>query len=386
MDVLSQIHSNFQKYGRSYETCMSAVRQCGLALIYINNQTEDLCILAVKQNAKALMHVHTQTYAICLAAIETDPVAIQYVQAQFRTDSLCIQALRQNAYVIKHITNPTFEMCMVAVQTDGYVLKCINNSILLSFTPIQQFMLYNTSTNNAFSENYVYTTNPKILAQIYFESARDCTDKFIKQFYNVLNSIECVPDNSIFVKNINLLIRSYVNDKYQLVDQYIQLYDDIVKPKITDLLETNTFNDHEYVGYAVLDMTNSEFNNRLKSSRLNKLCELLYDDINTLLENNSGLVTLDQTNNKLLNILRLFKNDQLVSLVNNYMSELGKIIVGVDQLELLCDNEFNFTRTFRCVKQYLDQCTTNNIDDKERIMYSLEKVLQIYNCSMQTDQ
>lgn len=57
-----------------------AVRQNGLALQYINDQTHDICIEAVKQNGLALQYVKNQTHDICIEAIKQNNDAVQYVK------------------------------------------------------------------------------------------------------------------------------------------------------------------------------------------------------------------------------------------------------------------------------------------------------------------
>ena len=50
--------------------CLEQVKQNGLALRYIHNQTEEICIEAVKQNGDALIYVQKQTPLIVYYALE----------------------------------------------------------------------------------------------------------------------------------------------------------------------------------------------------------------------------------------------------------------------------------------------------------------------------
>ena len=59
---------------------LEAMKQNGLALGYIKNQTPELCMVAVKENGLALEYVKKQTPEIIAAAIEEDPDAIEFVK------------------------------------------------------------------------------------------------------------------------------------------------------------------------------------------------------------------------------------------------------------------------------------------------------------------
>ena len=61
------------------EICMEAVKQNGWALQFVKNQTPELCMTAVKENGFALEFVKNQTPEIIAAAIEQDPGAIEFV-------------------------------------------------------------------------------------------------------------------------------------------------------------------------------------------------------------------------------------------------------------------------------------------------------------------
>ena len=52
--------------------CLYAVKQNGLALQYVKEQTDDICLIAVKQHGYALRYVKEQTDDICLYAVKTD--------------------------------------------------------------------------------------------------------------------------------------------------------------------------------------------------------------------------------------------------------------------------------------------------------------------------
>ncbi len=49
--------------------CIESVRQNGMALQYVNKQTDKICIEAVKQDGRSLQFVNNKTEEICINAI-----------------------------------------------------------------------------------------------------------------------------------------------------------------------------------------------------------------------------------------------------------------------------------------------------------------------------
>ena len=58
---------------------IEAVKQNGLALRYVKEQTPDICLAAVKQNGLALRFVKEQTPDICLEAVKQNGLALRFV-------------------------------------------------------------------------------------------------------------------------------------------------------------------------------------------------------------------------------------------------------------------------------------------------------------------
>ena len=76
------------------EICKLAVQKDGLALQFVNNQTEEICKLAVQQNGRALQFVNNQTEEIC-------ELAIQDVQCESLTYSLTIKYIKDQTLYVK---------------------------------------------------------------------------------------------------------------------------------------------------------------------------------------------------------------------------------------------------------------------------------------------
>jgi hypothetical protein len=81
---------------------MAAVRQHGLALEFVREQTPELCLEAVMQNGSALKLVKEQTPEVCLAAVQQDGLALRFVKEQ--TPELCMAAVRQNKNALRFVS------------------------------------------------------------------------------------------------------------------------------------------------------------------------------------------------------------------------------------------------------------------------------------------
>jgi hypothetical protein len=63
------------------------------------NQAEDICLETVKQNGLKLEYVKEQTHVICLEAVKQNGLALKYVKEQ--TYDTCMEAVKQNGKPLK---------------------------------------------------------------------------------------------------------------------------------------------------------------------------------------------------------------------------------------------------------------------------------------------
>jgi hypothetical protein len=87
------------------EICLAAVKQNGLALQFVKEQTEELCLAAVKQNGLALQFVKEQTEELCLAEVKQNGLALQFVKEQ--TEEICLAAVKQNGWALGFVKDQT---------------------------------------------------------------------------------------------------------------------------------------------------------------------------------------------------------------------------------------------------------------------------------------
>ena len=55
---------------------LEMVKQDGMLLTYVHNQTPEICLEAVRQNSYALQYIHNQTPELCLEAVKQDGYAL----------------------------------------------------------------------------------------------------------------------------------------------------------------------------------------------------------------------------------------------------------------------------------------------------------------------
>lgn len=103
--------------------CLDAVKRCGLALRYIENQTPELCSEAVRRTGIALKYVKEQTPELCLAAVKQNGNSILYVKDQ--TPEICLAAVKQNGHALLHVKEQTPEICLAAVKQDADALSYV---------------------------------------------------------------------------------------------------------------------------------------------------------------------------------------------------------------------------------------------------------------------
>lgn len=110
------------------ELCLIAVKQNGYALMSVKEQTPELCLAAVRQNGYALEYVKEQTPEICLAAVKQNGLALKY--ARFQTPEICLAAVTRNSYALEYARIQTPELCLEAVKTNGLALKHVKKQTL----------------------------------------------------------------------------------------------------------------------------------------------------------------------------------------------------------------------------------------------------------------
>jgi len=137
--------------------CLESVKQYGMALQFVKEQTHDICLEAVKQDWYALQFINDQTEIICMEAVRRHGMALQFVKNQ--TEAICLEAVKQAGYALQFVKDQTEAICLEAVKQsygnlnlDGYALEYVkeqthnvcleavkNNGMMLKFVKIQTY-------------------------------------------------------------------------------------------------------------------------------------------------------------------------------------------------------------------------------------------------------
>jgi len=93
-------------------TDLELVKNDGMALKFIEHQTDEMCVLAITNNTYSLEFVKNQTEAMCLFAVSINGSVLPLVRKQ--TDKICMEAVRMDSVSLKHVKNQTYEICECA--------------------------------------------------------------------------------------------------------------------------------------------------------------------------------------------------------------------------------------------------------------------------------
>jgi hypothetical protein len=105
------------------ELCLEVVKQNGMALKFVKEQTPKICLEAVEQNGFALLYVKEQTPKICLEAVGDEGLALLYVKEQ--TPTICLTAVKRDGYALGNVKDQTPTICLAAVKTNGMALEYV---------------------------------------------------------------------------------------------------------------------------------------------------------------------------------------------------------------------------------------------------------------------
>jgi hypothetical protein len=116
---------SFKTFIKKYNLELLAVKEAGLNLKYIDDQTDDICLEAVKQDGVALKYVTDQTDEICLEAIQNDCEALQYVDYDIKTEDFCLCAINNDPYALKYADTQTESMCLIAIKQNPHLIQYV---------------------------------------------------------------------------------------------------------------------------------------------------------------------------------------------------------------------------------------------------------------------
>jgi len=137
--LLEQLASEKSDKTKIIKDDLKAVKENGLMLKQVDNQTSEICLEAVKQNGKALQFVKmtsltltiSQYYSICLEAVKQNGKAFKHVKKGIVTQSqynqICLEAVKRNGNILEYIENQMMEVCLEAIKENPNALQYVKD-------------------------------------------------------------------------------------------------------------------------------------------------------------------------------------------------------------------------------------------------------------------
>ena len=130
-----------------YTANIARVKENGLELAFIDEQTESLCEVALNQNGMALAYVKNKTVNLCLIALVNNGMAIQYIdkpRLMFVTT-----ALVQNGLAIRHIPRDTTYLKLLGMSPEDLTKMAVTqNGLALRDALVQTPEICDIAVNN----------------------------------------------------------------------------------------------------------------------------------------------------------------------------------------------------------------------------------------------
>jgi hypothetical protein len=114
--------------------CLNAVRQDGLLLRFVRNQTEEVIRAALLQNGMALKYVKDPTQEMCLLAMQQNARAFQLVPIDKRDNAINTIAVETSWTYLALVEQKTELLCVLAVlqsaQAINLMRDCMTDKVL----------------------------------------------------------------------------------------------------------------------------------------------------------------------------------------------------------------------------------------------------------------
>lgn len=109
------------------ELCLEAVKQNGLALQYAKFQNDFICLTAINENILAFKYIKNKTHMINLKAVQIDGLLIKEIDESNQTEDIKLASVRQNGFSLKYIRNQTPRICIEAVKQNPLAFNYVKD-------------------------------------------------------------------------------------------------------------------------------------------------------------------------------------------------------------------------------------------------------------------
>jgi hypothetical protein len=106
------------------------VKNNGMAIKHIIDQTQELALLAVKDDGYALKYVKDEfrTAEVCLIAVQNDGIALQFVPRALQTSEICLAAVTRDGLALEYVYDKTPAIVSMAIKMDPQAAQFISTA------------------------------------------------------------------------------------------------------------------------------------------------------------------------------------------------------------------------------------------------------------------
>ena len=103
------------------EDLINLIKNNGMAIKRVDNQTLELALLAVKDDGYALKYVKDEfkTAEVCLIAVKNDGIALRYVPEHIKTSEICLAAVTRDGLALEYVNDKTPAIIAMAIKVDA---------------------------------------------------------------------------------------------------------------------------------------------------------------------------------------------------------------------------------------------------------------------------
>jgi len=102
------------------EDLIQLIKNNGMAIKRIENQTLELALLAVKDDGYSLKYIKDEfkTPEVCLIAVRNDGIALQFIPEDLRTPEICLAAVTRDGMALEYVKEKTPAIIAMAIKMD----------------------------------------------------------------------------------------------------------------------------------------------------------------------------------------------------------------------------------------------------------------------------
>ena len=110
---------------QEYNETLQLVKNNGMAIKHVTEQTQELALLAVRDDGYALKYVKDEfkTAEVCLIAVQNDGIALQFVPHALKTSEICLAAVTRDGLALEYVHDKTPAIVAMAIKMDPQAVQ-----------------------------------------------------------------------------------------------------------------------------------------------------------------------------------------------------------------------------------------------------------------------